>query len=195
MKLKGKTATTGLLAMGIVILLATLGLVYGNWSQTLTIGGSVTTSGLDAAFKNFEFTDYEDDNGLKDVGKCELDTALSTDNKSVVINLVNVYPNYYCNITGGVVNTGQMPVHVQQGTFEVNANPDGLAEYLKIDESCTGDLQLMPADEQGLNAGNLQCKYRITVNKTGVAGGTEVPQKASASLKLSWEIIQFDKVD
>ena len=112
MKLKGKTATTGLLAMGIVILLATLGLVYGNWSQTLSIGGTVTTSGLNAEFVDLRAVENPED---KNVASCDVTPTVDPDTlkvKGVTITIDNAYPNYGCTITGGLQNTGQRPITV-----------------------------------------------------------------------------------
>ncbi len=174
--------------MGLVIALATLGLIYGNWTQTLTIGGNVDTSSLDAQFKAFVFTDSDGDSGgPKDVGECGLADPNADLTKNVVINFTNVYPNYTCTITGGVMNTGQMPIHVEDFTLVVKGDNDGLAEYLKIDANCDGDLQVLPQE-------NLQCTYIISVNKVGaITGGTVVPQKANVSLNFEWQIVQFDK--
>ena len=93
--MKGKTATTGLLAKGIVILLATLGLVYGNWSQTLSIGGTVTTSGLNAEFVNVSAVENAED---KDVGSCSVTEKAGTGGssektKGINIEILNAYPN------------------------------------------------------------------------------------------------------
>ena len=173
--MKGKTAISGLLAMGIVIGLATLGLVYGNWSQSLQIGGSITTSLLDASIeiKGIEDSDGSN-NGLKDVGICRIGTA--ADGKHAEIIIENAYPNYSCDVFYSVENTGQMPIMV-------TPKNDGGVIHSSINVSlvCPGT-QLLPGER-------LDCTATITFSK----GAEELPQKALFDFGSKINITQFDK--
>jgi len=204
--MKGKKAMTGLLAMGIVIALATLGLVYGNWTQTLHIGGSVTTSGLNAEFILKGDPVDNEPAGSKQVGDCDaelLADPVTGKDKGLTITIENAYPNYACSISGGIQNTGQMPITVvaKQPSVEIQ-RPDGTwvpfdpaSIGVKVSERPCDDeegKQLMPA--VGTTPGEtLQCKLDISFSNKNAAGESPLPEKAA--FRFSWDIniCQFDK--
>ena len=64
--MKAKLPATGLLFLGLIVALGTLGLVYGLWSQVLTVQGEVNLGTVDAVFSQ-AFTD--DDDVVDDVNK------------------------------------------------------------------------------------------------------------------------------
>jgi len=98
-------------AMLLVIALAAMGLVYGLWSETLTINGTVGTGSVDAAFSNVETWDEE----TKPVGTC--DAVLSADGNTLTVTINNGYPSYLCYVHFWVTNVGSIPIHVHLPTF------------------------------------------------------------------------------
>ena len=184
MKIKGKATTTGLLVMGIVIALAALGLVAGTWTQKLSIGGSVNTSGLDASIA---FQSAQDNENGKDIGQCDGQANAST--KTVDIVVSNAYPNYRCEVTWTVTNTGQMPIHVGAKTATlVNKNTTtGTLFGITLDSTCE-DFQLAPGPA---GAGqSLKCTTTVSFPKD-VNG--ELDQKALFNIEQQINVAQFDK--
>jgi hypothetical protein len=100
----------GVLGLLLVVALASLGVGYGLWSQTLFIRGEVTT-GTVSAEMSLEWVE-ENDHG-KDVGTCEA-FLLDRDetNNTLGIVITNGYPSYECWVGFDVHNTGSIPIHV-----------------------------------------------------------------------------------
>ena len=191
----------GAVAFAIVLVLAAMGLVYGNWSQTLSIGGTVTTGSLDA---NWEFPTNPvtgapiancSDDETKDVGTARQ----APDGKTLGIILENVYPNYAADCEWHIRYKGQVPGVIQgiefkpgdltncvttadgtQGTF--TAKCDELV-VLWVNSLCT---QLFDGD---LISGSII----VGVNKDVDGNGPEMKTKYSFGINV--EIVQFNKVD
>ena len=170
--MKGKTAIGGLLVMGIVIALATLGLVAGNWTQKLTVDGTVETSGLDARIDFKGSFDYEEFNGLKTVADCSGESSASGKGLSLIIE--NAYPNYWCDINWSVTNTGQMPIHVWIGDL-IGGGPG-----VNIVSSCPPDAQLASGER-------LECVSFVSFKK-------DLEEKAEFFFDAQIDVTQFDKL-
>lgn len=113
------TRTLVLLVLTLVVALAALGVGYGLWSKTLTIGGTVQTGDLDAVWFYASCDETED----KPVG--EYSVAPDPDDQQIlVVTLDNVYPSYLldCEIHFG--NKGTIPVKTMTDFDLENPNPD-----------------------------------------------------------------------
>ena len=184
-----KIVTTGLLAMGIVIALAALGLVVSNWTQKLSIGGSVSTSSLDASIAFQGALDSEEILGLKEVASCG--EGLNSSTKTVNITVSNAYPNYACEVTWTVRNTGQMPIRVaaKEATI-VNKNTEtGTLFGISLSSGCD-DVQLAPAPAGGGLGETLKCTTTVSFDKDP---NGELDQKASFNIEQQINVFQFDK--
>ena len=115
--MQSKKALGGLLAMGVVLALAALGLVYTNWDQTFTINGNVSTgtvevnairfcdnAGADCAWDN----EGEDQKITKDIARC----IHTESGKTFTLTISNGYPGYQCHFWLNITNKGQLPVTV-----------------------------------------------------------------------------------
>ena len=185
-----KIVTTGLLAMGIVIALAALGLVVSNWTQKLSIGGSVSTSSLDASIAFQGALDSEEILGLKEVASCG--EGLNSSTKTVNITVSNAYPNYACEVTWTVRNTGQMPIRVaaKEATI-VNKNTEtGTLFGISLSSGCD-DVQLAPAPAGGGLGETLKCTTTVSFDKDP---NGELEQKASFNIAQQINVFQFDKL-
>ncbi len=111
----------GLIAAGLIVTLATIGVVSGLWSKNLVIAGDVTTGDLNVdwttASSNDEFgpdvcTDFGgfDCEGLvrKDVGSlaCTVDEV---DQQILHFTITNGYPSYEADCEVHLTNTGSIP--------------------------------------------------------------------------------------
>jgi hypothetical protein len=102
----------------LLLVLASLGVAYGLWSQTLTIGGTVHTGKVDVVWSACDCTD----DGLdpvrppgatvrKDVGSttCTIDEQ---DPHILHLAVENGYPSYWNNCEVHIRNAGTIPVNI-----------------------------------------------------------------------------------
>lgn len=111
----------GTILIVLAILLATMGVGYGLWSQVLTINGIVHTGEVDAALSVDEVDEGPqwDDNGFdedeeangKDVAECSYQFV---DPYTLNVTITNGYPSYNCWLEFDVHNTGTIPVIAEQ---------------------------------------------------------------------------------
>jgi hypothetical protein len=98
------TRRLSILAFVLVLAIASLGLAYGAWSQTLTINGTANTGTLEAHFETLVVpTDW--------YAKFDGST-ISADGKTLTLNVTNVYPGFSQAFTFDVENGGSIPVVV-----------------------------------------------------------------------------------
>ena len=106
-------------AVAFVVAAAVVGVVYGWWTQTLTIDAMVQTGHTNADFIDV-FTDDElgnpDPGSTKDVATC---TAEIVSDEEVVVQIHNAYPNYTCNLTTVIQNQGTLPERREMLEFDV----------------------------------------------------------------------------
>lgn len=102
-------------AVLVLLVLATLGIVYGNWAQTLSINGSVTTAEINVKWTvvGKACPDNEEGTG-KNVGVTQRNLVAD----KIIMTTTNGYPGYQakCNVT--VKNNGKLPVRVGGLTFK-----------------------------------------------------------------------------
>jgi hypothetical protein len=91
------------LAFILLIALATLGLAYGAWTDSLQINGEVTTGSLNVDF-------IGTDGGVADTDPYNLVTCyLDYEDDLITITITGAYPGYQCNPQILVKNTGSVP--------------------------------------------------------------------------------------
>lgn len=95
----------GVVALAAVLALAAIGVVYGLWSRTLDINGTVNTGNVDAVwfFDSCNFV-----NNPKDVATVEV--IPSPDQQTLTVNVNNAYPNLLLDCELHVANTGTIPI-------------------------------------------------------------------------------------
>lgn len=165
-----KGTVTSLLFLGIVIALGTLGLVFGLWSRTLDINGTVTTSGIDA---HVQVVSVGDNETSKDIATCNA-TAKAKDDPDkpggLNITISNAYPQYECLVEFNVRNNGKMPIlvfrpngvttssHVVVGIAQDSItgadlcyeNPVQVADPAGKTPSCTMKVEILQDDPSGV---------------------------------------------
>ena len=119
----------------LTLILALIGITYAQWTETLTIEGTVYTAELDCEFygtvsqsdppgtndwNNIDGTITQTD---KDVGCTTTefeDTDGDGDYDKLEINFTNVYPYYYNQIGFFVHNNGDIPLKITKVVFKVD---------------------------------------------------------------------------
>lgn len=146
---------TTLFSLVAVLALASMGLTYTLWSETLEVDGTVNTGTLDvsiggsyvekvdAGFGPLDEALY-DDGSKVDAANCSVDGEFvgvtgpgenGYDNK-LNITVTGGYPSYYCIVTVTVTNDGNVPVHVNQ---PVQTSGEGIAGLAPFDGYVEGD--------------------------------------------------------
>ena len=98
--------------LGLVIVLASMGVGYGLWAKTLVIDGSVANGYINADFTAASTNDPSgiiDPGYAKDVGSC---TAEVIDDQTVTATLSNAYPSYQCELYVTMHNGGTVPERI-----------------------------------------------------------------------------------
>lgn len=122
--MRSHTLPVLLLGIGILMLLASVGVAYGLWSETLTVDGTVYTGEVYGEWTSC----ICNDNGLdplpdpwpypyprpvrKDVGstRCVIDQS---DPRVLHLTVDNGYPSYWGNCEVHLANTGTVPVVIR----------------------------------------------------------------------------------
>ncbi len=94
---------TALLASVAIGAVATMGLGYALWTETLNIGANVNTGSLNVAFANLNPVDNEPAGGQDDA-QCA--AVLGPNDDSFTVTLTDAYPGYRCDIATGINNSG-----------------------------------------------------------------------------------------
>jgi hypothetical protein len=128
------------LALVLIVVLATAGVAYGLWSQTLIINGTVYTGSVDAVIQAFEVDELFDFNDVcpgdgYSIGiDCDQDGSLNDDweaeNKDVAecvteqidpytlqVKILQGYPSFNCFVKYGVTNVGSVPIHIYRPDY------------------------------------------------------------------------------
>lgn len=119
-----------------VLALASMGLTYTLWSETLEIDGTVNTGSVDVSISGGyqEFVGVETGGvysivaestlpvekntancaveGAVGVGAEHLGDTVNTGDGELDVTVTGAYPSYYCVVTVTVTNEGTVPVHV-----------------------------------------------------------------------------------
>jgi len=109
-----------------LLLLASAGIAYAMWSETLKVNVTVNTGEVDVEWSSWECNDTGIDPGYdKDVGKCSVSDETQDEEGDVIklnITLDNAYPSYNVTILGEVDNIGTIPVEPVKFFIDNNAN-------------------------------------------------------------------------
>jgi len=190
----------GAVAVLLTVALAALGLVYGNWSQTLSIGGSVSTGSLSANWELPEvfgvpISECTDNEQVKDFGS----TSQDPDGKTLNITVENAYPNYGADCEWHLRYTGQVPGVIQSITFK-----EGELSNCVVTPLGTQGTFLAKCDELSVQWVNSLCTQlfdedlisgSIIVGVNKDVDGNGPAMKTKYDFGVNVEIVQFDKVD
>lgn len=106
--LRGKLPV-GMVGLVLVLVLAATGMIYGNWSQSLSINGTVTTATMEAKWVLGNPDCWEDDKDPKGVAS----TTQSMDAAGKMwISVDNAYPTYGATCYFDLVNNGKLPLEL-----------------------------------------------------------------------------------
>ena len=201
--LRGKLPL-GAVALLLVLVLAVIGLVYGNWSQKLTITGTVGTGSVSAEWNTPIGKVCTENETTKNVGETTLNVI---GEKTLAVTLTNVYPNYIGDCEPEIHYTGNIPGVVESITITgkgINCSLDGQGQ------APTGTFQATCLDP-GTGAPAIQVNWnnglctQLTghpsgphlTDKTGSSMLVEVlktaEQKATYGFNIEIQIVQFDK--
>ena len=112
----------GAVALLLVLALAAIGITYGNWTQTLTIGGIVTTGGVSAEWNQLieKCSDSDGEGAIGGPGKnwAQMTRVVKADGKTLNVTVTNGYPNYFADCEWEVLYTGQTPGVISSVTFD-----------------------------------------------------------------------------
>lgn len=119
-----KSLPLGIMAMILIVALATMGIAYGLWEEKLVIDGTVYTGEVDVGFSGPWPFEWVDVNGspqmepdIKDkYAECyawRWDADPGSDGEEgITVEVVGAYPSYHCWVVFDVSNIGTVPVHV-----------------------------------------------------------------------------------
>jgi len=115
------------IAMLLVIALATMGLAYGLWSETLTIDGTVYTGEVDVGLSLVQVDEWvtllpggqniPEPDEKADAANCSAelkDTDPSDGYELLEITASGAYPSWHCSVKFDVHNLGNVPVLIHQ---------------------------------------------------------------------------------
>ena len=148
--MKGKLAA---IFATVIIALVIVGFAYGNWSETLTIEGNITTGELDVEFKNISCSCSEE----MTCTATGVDTDGDGDFDKIEVTVSNGYPGGQCNVTFDVHNCGTIPAKIKDisitgNTAQVATTLTGLSEGEIIDvggiKSCKLTLEVTDQAEE-----------------------------------------------
>jgi hypothetical protein len=160
-----KGAISGLLFMGVLIVLGTMGLVYGSWSENLNINGSVQTGEVNVEIES-KLVEENGEKG-KEIATC-LQDAVSTDPTDpkadkVIVKLDNAFPGYSCHFWTNIHNRGTLPVSV---TAQLKIDPI-TAGAIRVERSADNpDLPKGDCENFQLAPGDVEfCDWTVFVLK------------------------------
>jgi hypothetical protein len=156
------------IALVLLIALASLGLAYGAWTETLTINGNVTTGTFDPQFYGMGVF-YEEDPA--DAATCTItNTPLE-----VTISIQNAYPGFHCEGGGTIQNYGSVPVTIHDWP-EAPSTPF-LTVYLHNTSMAVvpdGGSFVIPVDDPLINGytvyGGISFDFTMPASETGSEG-------------------------
>jgi hypothetical protein len=149
--------SVSVLALIVVLALATTGLIYTAWAGSLRIDSNVKTASFGA---DFEVVGAVPGGGA---GTCDV-SGNNTDH--LVIKLGNASPGYSCGASFLIGNRSTIPVQVQNVAV---TNPNSAA----LSVAATGCFATMPQTLTAMGGGgqtSATCWLTVTVNDAAVQG-------------------------
>ncbi len=171
--MRGNGAISGLLFMGVLFVLGTMGLVYGSWSESLNINGNVQTGTVNVFIFDDNIPDElnSDPKGVAACNQAESVTGGGSGavagvaptppiekNDKVTVSISNAFPGYQCHFWTTVVNAGTLPVAVVGTLKDV---PAGITVVSSADTDKKGDCE----EAQLPPGGETFCDWTVTVTK------------------------------
>lgn len=140
---------TAIFSLAAVLALATMGLTYTLWSETLEVDGTVQTGTLDVTIGGTTNEKVGVDGWVLDeslfpekesAANCSLQGSfnaalaapgdnVNTGNNTVTVTVNGGYPSFYCIATVTVTNVGSVPVHLNQPEQTGGMDIAGLAPF------------------------------------------------------------------
>lgn len=169
-----------LLALFLILSLATVGVAYGLWSETLHIEGEVETGDVSVIWTKAICADKET---LKDVGSVsgEIDSA---DPGHLYFHIENGYPGYEGDCEVEYTSTGSIPVHVEAINFIPWA---GLTDCTILQSPRTGSI-IAQCNELTVTWANGLCTQLHQGDFLASSIYTEVQQDAAQNSQYEFSI-------
>jgi hypothetical protein len=155
-----KSLPIGVMVMILIVALGSLGVVYGLWSESLFVSGTVATGQVDVAFSPCTTNDTGIDPGYdKDVADClceltgpDKDSTCDTGPDKMTISIIDGYPSYTCEVKYDIENVGTVPVMLQEILFAADptltVTQDCVDKGYQLDPSCPIDCKITIHVEQ-----------------------------------------------
>jgi hypothetical protein len=96
-------------ALLLLLMLATLGMAYGQWTEALSANGTVTTGEVNVDFVDF---DCHDNESLASIG-----AVLNSEKNTLQMSVDNAYPGYVGRCSTDFVVRGTLPVYIKSIDF------------------------------------------------------------------------------
>ncbi len=182
----------GAVALLLVLALAAMGLVYGNWTQTLSISGTVSTGSVSAEWI-VPINPVCIDNEL-DKPVAETTQVVKGDGKVLNVTVTNGYPNYEASCIVKFIYTGNIPGVLDEITFDFKGRPGCTVDG---PDPVSGDIIATCGNELEVKWNDGFCDQHLP--ETGPSGGLHVKvlkkalEKEPYQFYMSFKIVQFDK--
>lgn len=132
-----KVSPVWMLSIVVVLALASVGVVYGIWQQTLFINATVYTGEAEA---EFAISEVYTEGDIKNVASCVADVIETNDEyDTIVITATNMFPGVACDVVFDVTSVGSVPIHIHQPVF---TGYDTTAILVELSDCYTQDFQL-----------------------------------------------------
>jgi len=130
MNVRKRMPPLGVVAVVIVLALASIGVVFGLWSKVLTIDGTVNTGNVDAVWFLASCAENPPDGEVegKDVGQFSI-APDPNDQEILIFTIENGYPSYLVDCEVHFANNGSVPIKIR-GIAETDANGGAISEVL-----------------------------------------------------------------
>lgn len=159
------------ISMVLVLCLALMGAAFAQWTEDITINGTVETAVFDL---QFTAASTNDDNEPADPGKA-LDVAKTeadviTVGKSIDVDVTNAYPGYTATVSYTITNNSTIPVRITPtltdasgGTIssDLTVTPSVLPASLAAGASHTGTIDISVNSDVTADDQNYSIKYNI----------------------------------
>ena len=155
--MKMKFGKIGMLFLVLTLVLASMGVGYAMWDETLNIGGTVETGEVDAIFTKAMSNDPGAQDDPKEAGGWTLDDTLTWTGarwdkdvaslevigagiQTLTVTLDNGYPGYYPSVGFTIDNQGTIPVKIE--SIQINGEDYTCPVNLDFDEDGDVDVEV-----------------------------------------------------
>ncbi len=160
-----RTLPVGMILVFVLIALVSLGVVYGAWTQTLTIGGTAKTGTFDVAFLPAW---YDDTYGVSEQCKA----AVTNNGHDLTVTITNAFPGYFCEGGASITNLSSIPAKINVYNKVADSMPPAFWQFYQTDAAgaqvASGGYTLAA----GANGGGVYWSFAIPATETGHKGET-----------------------